>query len=224
MKSPPMLTILGYAGNLDVPLSYCIGAPYLITECKFSNRAQIAISALSQALHKEDNVAICRFVKYKDSDPVVGVLCPLLPIETYQASSDIVSTYNQLFFIQMPFVGELSKIRSIHSEKYNENAKESKVVDDLISSLLQSEKQLYPENSLNPCIQIIHETLKHRIISPHHPLIDTCLKHFRSCQCTESSNLSITDSLITPRSMLPRVVEYLNAYYRVCPLKQTKKK
>jgi len=42
-----------------------------------SNRCQVAISAIAQGLHEEGKVAITKFVKSTDADPIIGVLLPI---------------------------------------------------------------------------------------------------------------------------------------------------
>ena len=81
MFSPTSMTILGYMPQAEIPRYLRIGDPYAVTGEDDSRRSAVAISALAQALHKEGCAAICRFVKAKDSDPLLAALFPLIEDE-----------------------------------------------------------------------------------------------------------------------------------------------
>ena len=81
MFSPVSITILGYMSQAKIPRYLRIGDPYAVTGEDDSRRSAVAISALAQALHKEGCAAICKFVKTKDSDPILAALFPLIEDE-----------------------------------------------------------------------------------------------------------------------------------------------
>lgn len=75
--SPVSITILGYMSQESIPRYLRIGDPYAVTG-EDSRRSAVAISALAQAMHKEGQAAICKFVKTKDGDPLLAALLPLV--------------------------------------------------------------------------------------------------------------------------------------------------
>lgn len=75
--SPVSISILGYMPQDSIPRYLRIGDPYAVTG-EDSRRSAVAISALAQAMHKEGQAAICKFVKTKDGDPLLAALFPLV--------------------------------------------------------------------------------------------------------------------------------------------------
>ena len=99
-ESPVEMHIMGYTARDTIAISCLIDSGYAVTGGT-SNRGQVAISAIAQGLHEEKKVAIAKFVKTKDADPIVGVLLPM------RGESEGKS--HLLVFIQMPFAEDLSK-------------------------------------------------------------------------------------------------------------------
>jgi hypothetical protein len=99
-KSPVEMHIMGYTSRDTIPISCLIDSGYAVTGGT-SNRGQVAISAIAQGLQEEKKVAIAKFVKTTDADPIVGVLLPM--------QGDTGEKSHLLVFVQMPFAEDLSK-------------------------------------------------------------------------------------------------------------------
>ena len=84
MRAPVSLTVLGYVRTEEVPRTLFIGDPYGVSGGE-SRQASAAISALSHGLHIEDCAALCKFVKSKDADPLLGAIFPLIEDEAQPA-------------------------------------------------------------------------------------------------------------------------------------------
>jgi len=76
MHSDVSMAILGYIDNTNIPRASFIDSAYAITGGG-GDRGKVAISSLAQALDEMKQAAVVRFVKTKDSDPIIGVLLPL---------------------------------------------------------------------------------------------------------------------------------------------------
>ncbi|GMI25268.1 hypothetical protein TeGR_g12717 [Tetraparma gracilis] len=75
MKGPVSLSVVGCVERSSIPFAALIDSGYSITGGA-SVRARTAISALAQALDSQQKVAIARFVKTVDADPLIGILLP----------------------------------------------------------------------------------------------------------------------------------------------------
>lgn len=76
MPSKISMRVLGFVERSSVPRGALIDSGYAVTG-GISPRAQIAISALANALEVDGMVGVARFVKVEDDDPVVGILFPM---------------------------------------------------------------------------------------------------------------------------------------------------
>lgn len=153
--SPVQMHIMGYASRDTIPISFLIDSGYTVTGGT-SNRGQVAISAIAQGLHEEKKVAISKFVKSTDADPIVGVL---LPMEAEPGGKSHV-----LVFIQMPFAEDLSKSHFRKFDKCDVEEKGEKIVDNLIDSMMLGGDELVSTTIPNPAIRSLNRTLIRRIV------------------------------------------------------------
>uniref|UniRef100_A0A7S4RKV0 VWFA domain-containing protein n=1 Tax=Ditylum brightwellii TaxID=49249 RepID=A0A7S4RKV0_9STRA len=187
MRSNVSLSILGYVNASVIMRSILIGPTYAVYGDISNKRACVAISALSQGLLKSKKVAICRFVKSKDADPLIGALFPLVitrssardkseekPARKASLNSPLP---NKLFFVQLPFAEDVQKISipvkngSNGNDDKHKQRQEARVCDELIDSLMLPKDGLFGGTIPNPTIRSFHKTVINRAVEPRSGII-----------------------------------------------------
>jgi ATP-dependent DNA helicase 2 subunit 2 len=153
------LKIIGYWGAENVPDCYLMGEPYLLSGLD-SRRACAAISALAQALHRTNNVALGTFVKTKDRDPVLMGVFPFVD-ETADEKMPL-----RLMMIQLPFHEEMKDIDLSPLDCYVTvaNPRVDSACDNLIDSMMLPDDVLDYTTIDNPCIESFYRTVVQRTI------------------------------------------------------------
>ena len=82
LTMPPCINILGYSSLDAFPMRYWIGPLKIISpdsnkETPFENSCKI-FSSMAQALYNMKKVAVCTYLRNKNSDPVVYIIAPLV--------------------------------------------------------------------------------------------------------------------------------------------------
>ncbi|GMH59235.1 hypothetical protein TL16_g02785, partial [Triparma laevis f. inornata] len=161
MESKIAMRVIGFVASGSIPRGALIDSGYAVTG-GISPRAQAAISSLAQAMEEDDVVAIARFVKMEDADPVIGVLMPM-KIDLRQNGQEE-QVPHKLVFIQMPFEEDYAKytFRSFRPEETTELQKAT--AEDLIDSMMLSPDELDSSTTPNPAIRSLNRTLIQRVI------------------------------------------------------------
>lgn len=198
MRLPVSLTVLGYTPRESIPRSTCIGPTYSINPEQASLRSCTAFSALAQSLRDLNQVALCRFVKRKDTDPILGIMFPSTDL------AQITTNPACLFFLKMPFADDVRKVvmPSLPIRDISQNQSDS--TDKLIDSLMLSPHKISYHHIPNPCIRGIHKTKMNRAINPTSTEI--------ICARKAGTN---EDTLSTPNEVDDAAIEIINEYLRV---------
>jgi Ku70/Ku80 beta-barrel domain. len=155
MRSDPRITILGYASMECIPMSVWMGPMRIVSGDKDSTRACLAVSAIAQALMKLNQVAICTFVKQKDSDPDMGILLPLVEEETTQP--------RHLLYVRIPYADDIQNL-TMHPLCDAVDDEAVSVCDDLIDAFMLPQNTFNPALIPNPAIRNFRKTMIRRAI------------------------------------------------------------
>jgi ATP-dependent DNA helicase 2 subunit 2 len=157
MRSNPRITILGYASMECIPMSVWMGPMRIVSGEKDSRRACLAISAIAQALLKLNQVAICTFVKQKDSDPDMGILLPLVEDEKIQPM--------HLLYVRIPYADDIQNLTmNPLCDAVDEEA--ASVCDELIDAFMLPQHALNPASIPNPAIRSFRKMMIRRALHP----------------------------------------------------------
>jgi ATP-dependent DNA helicase 2 subunit 2 len=158
------LTICGYMPAQNVLDAYLIGEPYILTGVD-SRRACAAISALAQALHRSNKIALATFVKTKDKDPILMGVFPLTD------KSGKVPT--RLMMIQLPFTAEIkdNEFDSLDSFLRVDNPRVDSACDKLIDSMILPDDVLDYTKIDNPSIESFYRTTVQRVLDSKASLV-----------------------------------------------------
>ena len=146
-RASPNITILGYVRREKISLRVLIGPSRMVSgeEKKVDDgnnggggggRACVAVSALATALQRLNQVAICTYVARKDSDPVMGILLPMVnstPISLLSKKKPVLSSSlfsNRLVLVRMAYACDIVQLsmRSL-TEKNDEEGEFDKFYD-----------------------------------------------------------------------------------------------
>lgn len=145
------------APQSSIPRGALIDSGYAVTG-GVSPRAQIAISALAQALEQDGMVAVARFVKMEDADPVVGIL---FPMKIDLAEGEVPK---KLVFVQMPFEEDYAKY-AFNSFRDDETSVEQKMAaEHVIDSMMLGEGEFVSSKIPNPAIRSLNRTLIQKVV------------------------------------------------------------
>jgi hypothetical protein len=161
-----------------IPLEYLSGPPSGISGHE-SPKACAAISAIANALHRLDKVAIGTFYKRSTSTkPLLVIVVPYTDPE----SSFLETSLQQVLLavLQIPFGGETKKIDLDCFDDYIDVDHDGTVVvdektkacDDLISSLMLPEHVLSSGHVPSPLIRSCNQTKIQRAIDPNADIVD----------------------------------------------------
>ena len=203
IRSPVSLSILGYTARDSIPRSACVGPTYVVYGEGSSARARTIVATLVQSLRDLNQVALCRFVKKKDNDPILGMLFP---------SSEIgnqIMNQNYLFLMKLPFAEDVQKLilPSLSIKEVTRNQRDA--ADNLVDSLMLPPDTIPYWQIPNPCIRGINKTIMNRAIDPTSMEIE-CPRQVGTSQ----------DSIATPPEILDSAMEAIENYLRLFPLQK----
>lgn len=195
MRAPVSLTVLGYVRTEEVPRTLFIGDPYGVSGGE-SRQASAAISALSHGLHIEDCAALCKFVKSKDADPLLGAIFPLIEDEAQPP--------RRLYFVQLPFAKDLQILTMQPLDDVAGSNSRAQICDDLIDSLMLPDECMNHEKVPNPAVRSFNKTLIERSIDPSADIATTRSK---------ATNSSMSeDTISTPSTILKKAEEKIDLF------------
>lgn len=151
MRSSVSLSVLGFVKRANIQRYAYLGPTYAVSGESSSARACAAVSALAQSLCNLNQVALCRLVKSTDSPPLFGALLPLNEGITH------------LFFIQLPFSGDIPKLIMPALSKESSQSKKQ-VADDFVDKLMLPDEVLSYRDIPNPAIRSMNKTTMERSI------------------------------------------------------------
>ena len=205
LRSLPRVTILGYTALESIPMTVWMGPTRIVSGSGDSIQACLAISALAQALHRLNQLAICRFVKQNDSDPDMGILAPLEeehPIDI--GVSDEKSRVRHLLYVRMPFADDIENLTMLPlSDAVNPDDKATKVCDDLIDAFMLPDTALNPAYIPNPAIRSFRKTMIRRALDAQFDGIE---------EGRNTNSVDEIDPMITPAKILEAGKEATKAF------------
>jgi len=170
MKTPVSISILGFVSRASIPFAALIDSGYAIAGGE-SLRAQTAISSLAQAMDSMSQVAIARFVKTQDADPLIGILIPmdesgkgssaLTTMSMQDISSENVGPH-KLVWIQMPFEEDFAKFTFQPFGAQETTGMQRKAAENLVDSMMLDDDDL--ARVANPGIRSLNRTLIRRLV------------------------------------------------------------
>lgn len=207
-RSPVSMHILCYTKEENVPRQFFMNQPYAVSGGD-SNRACGAISALATALANLKQAAICKFIKSKDADPIIGALFPYSEgIDQKKAE------YKHLFFIQVPFDDDVTSLQLPPLHKFSKDEPKMKVCYDLIDSLMLPTDVLCSGKVPNPSIRFFNKTIFKRAVESTHSIMDVAKKS--DIQNKETSTAEF--SLCTPSEILNGAKDNIRDFWEAFPL------
>jgi ATP-dependent DNA helicase 2 subunit 2 len=157
----PHIEILGYMLRSQVPQIYMMGPPYVFSGHE-SQKACAAISGLAKALSRLDKVAICTWLKTKESS--AAIFGALLPFNESEYPEPI-----RLVFFQLPFAGEVKGLSMAPLDEFLEDAnseEQKNAADDLVDSLMLPENVLLSGKIPSPGLRSWNQTMVKRALDP----------------------------------------------------------
>ncbi len=239
-RSERRVTILGYVGIRDVPMTVWMG-PTRIVSGGLSRKACVTISAIAQALWRKDQLAICIYVKTTDSDPCMGVLAPLVENEqgnggyggqeeatraTKGKGRELFKTPRHLLFVPLPFADDMTSLAMQPLTNAVADAGSARrACSEFIDAFSLPPNLLNSESIANPAIRAFRKTMIQRAINPRGDkdgghMCTTA--RWRHNDINGRSNSSGTeDPMVTPQEILGRGKEQLRNFKKAFPLKVT---
>ena len=176
-----------------------IGPPYRILGDPKSKRSCVAITILARSLQDRGQVALCRFVKQKDADPILGILCPF--------SKSSFENSRSLFFIRMPFADDQRNLKMPSlSKKVSEEQR--KASDSFVESLMLSRDDVPYRHIANPCVRALTKTVMNRAIEP-------C---FEICELPRALGTE-KDPMATPPVIIQKSSKHVRKFLDIFPRK-----
>lgn len=173
-KSTPCLSLLGFARSIDIPRDHFMSGSDIVIANPEDEKTQRAFGILVEALFEKDFVAIVRFVKRLNSEPILGCMSPW-----------ITNSSMNLVLNQLPFEEDFRDycFHSILSDsKFKPSDKQLDATKNFIQCLDldknedqsgcfgQSESLMQPENTFNPVIQRFYDTLENKALLKNHEI------------------------------------------------------
>ena len=237
LRSPKKITILGYTDLEKIPMAIWMGPTRIISGCVQSRKACLAISALSQALYRKNQLAICTFVKTKDSDPTMGVLAPLVEnvcgigtsssagadinIDGSNDAPEAKMKTRYLLFVPMPFSDDMTNLTmNPFSNAVDETLEAERACSEFIDAFTLPPGVLNSETIPNPAIRSFRKTTIQRAIDPKCEGIFTVRSNSTSAtQNKNGNNEIIEDPMATPSYMMENGRDQLKNFKACFPLK-----
>jgi len=162
LRSVPRVTILGFAAAERIPMTVWMGPTRIVSGSVDSRRACLAVSALAQALYGLNQLAICTFVKQKDSDPEMGILAPLVEDQSIHVGAEKPKV---LLYVRMPFADDIQNLTmNPLKDHVRMDDKATHVCNDLIDAFMLSDTELNPASIPNPAIRSFRKTMIQRAL------------------------------------------------------------
>lgn len=170
--------LIGFTDKKNVPRHHFCDTVDAIVPAAGNPSGQIGVSALATALNDTGRVAIVRYVKRKNAQPLLGVLTPVLvrdPADCEELGEGYrTANFDYLHFNRLPFAEDLrdfpfhsftSDERFEPSESQREAA--SSLIDDLDLTKVPSSdgterEKLNPVHTFNPILQRFYQALQAR--------------------------------------------------------------
>ncbi|XP_053328065.1 X-ray repair cross-complementing protein 5 [Spea bombifrons] len=162
--------VLGFTKSSLIDRNHYMGNQVVkIFAPKDDEAANVALSALINALHEMEMVAIVRYAYDRRSNPQVGAAFPLIK-----------EKYECLVYVQLPFMEDLRQFlfSSLeNNKKFTPTDAQLSAVDSLIDSMSlvrndgESVEDLFkPSKIPNPQFQRLFQCLQHKALNPDDPL------------------------------------------------------
>jgi len=171
-KTTKSIKVLGFCKKTKVPRYEMMSSVDLIVAEPGNESAGLALSALIHGLAELDQVALVRYVKRKNSAPVVGILTPVIKPE-----------FECLYFCAIPYAED---VREFEFASFSTNPAfvPSKAQLTAAEKLIESmdlmkdpngddedeEEQLKPTDTFNPVIQRFYQSVEVRALDPSAPI------------------------------------------------------
>uniref|UniRef100_A0A8C5HLZ9 X-ray repair cross-complementing protein 5 n=1 Tax=Gouania willdenowi TaxID=441366 RepID=A0A8C5HLZ9_GOUWI len=176
--------VLGFTKQSSVQRHRFMGTQVIkIFPGKDDEHAAVALSALIQALHELQMVAIVRYAYDRRSNPQVGAAFPCIKQD-----------HECLMYVQLPFMEDLRHFTFPSLEnnsKFTPSDEQLSAVDSLIDSMMLVEededgkqKDIFKVHDIpNPAFQRLFQCLHHRAVNPGTPLpaMESWLKATLEC-------------------------------------------
>jgi len=224
LRSVPCVTILGYAALECIPMTTWMGPTRIVSGSGDSRQACLAVSALAQALQRLNQVAICRFVKQKDSDPDMGILAPLVEehpigigigIGIGTSVGDEKAKVRHLLYVRMPFADDIQNLTMLPlSDAVHPDDKATKVCDDLIDAFMLPDTALNPAYIPNPAIRSFRKTMIRRALESQFDGIE---------EGRNTNSVDEIDPMTTPAEVLEAGKEVTKAFRDIFSLEVVEK-
>jgi ATP-dependent DNA helicase 2 subunit 2 len=206
MKSPISISVMGFVQRSSIPIAAMIDAGYAVSGGE-SLRSRTAISALAQAMDGLEQVAIARFVKTTDADPLIGILLPME--ENGEAP-------HKLVWIQMPFEEDFAKFTFLPFKDGEITAAMRKAADDVVDSMMLQDEVMVKVP--NPGIRSLNRTLVKRLVKgPERSGERSEGRDVVDCRVNGDVVIEV------PPEIMAKAGEALNKFQDVCPVKEVSK-
>jgi len=161
------MKVLGFTNPATIQRCFYMGTTLIVIGEAGVEKAAIAISALAQAMKRQQQAAIVRFVRQKNADPQIGVLFP-----------DLNCSYDRFVYEQLPFYEDLRSFtfpsfgnlkQGLAPTKFQEAA-----AGRLIENMMLSRNGvdlMKLEEIFNPALQRVYSCMIARAINPKCELV-----------------------------------------------------
>lgn len=169
---PKSLVVVGFIQQNEIPIHLAIGDGSMVFQPIEGNQSSIvALSALVNAMHAEEMVALVRRVYNARSAPKLAALVPSLKRDPETQEETTILTY-----IEMPFMEDIRyfNFAPLFNDAVKPSDEQLEAVDKLIDAITVDDPNLLrTETILNPYYQHLFQCLTHRALNPHRVLPST---------------------------------------------------
>jgi len=111
-----------------------------------------------------NQLAICTFVKQKDSEPDMGILAPLVEAQPMCVDGETPKV-RHLLYVRMPFADDIQNLTMNPLNDYARvDDKATNACNDLIDAFMLSDTELNPASIPNPAIRSFRKTMIRRAL------------------------------------------------------------
>jgi len=214
----PHMQVLGYLPRCNIPQSYLIGPPHVISGDE-SHRSCALIAALSQALERLDKAAVCTYYRTKHSaHPILGALFPYHEASGQHNASNLNSASNnktiRLIFLRLPYADDVQDLEMPALEIFlnvDDEATQAKsqACDDLIDAMMLPNDEgdnvvLHSGNVPSPLARSWHQTVVRRALDPKSKEVVASRKVYGK-----------HDPMATPPDVLQHAQPFLNSFQQI---------
>lgn len=178
-QSLKCLKVIGFTERAIIPREHFMGAVDCIAAQPDNEAAGAALSALIRALHDTHRVAIVRYVKRANGNPILGIMSPRVMDDPKSASGEAASSttdFECLYLNQLPYFEDFREYTFKTFAEDTRTAPSSSqlaAAENLIKSLnlmhYDGERvveKLDPLNTFNPVNQRFYNALRTRALAP----------------------------------------------------------